>query len=112
MLLLSSFLILSAALKAQIVYQAPVRSDGEVRVYVTKYRSEADLIVFKSQNIGEARASGNAGVWYFTDTRSLAEKRVYITDIRADSDITIAYTDIRGDAGWRNPQKKKLMEKK
>lgn len=112
LLLLGSFLTLSAAARAQTVYQTPNRADGEVRVYVTQYRSEADLIVFRSNNIGEARASGNTGVWYFTDTRSLGEKRIFITTNRADSDITIAYTDTRGDAGWRNQQKRQLMEKK
>lgn len=112
LLLLSSFLTLSAAAQAQIVYQAPARSDGEVRVYVTQYRSEADLLVFKTENIGEARSSGNTGVWYFSDIRSTADKRIYITDNRADSDVTVAYTPYRSEAGWLNQRKKQLMEKK
>lgn len=110
LLLSSGLLTLSAPVKAQSVYQAPYRSDGEVRVYVSRYKGEADLLVYKTQYRGEA--TGNTGVWYFTEYRGIADKRIFITDTRGDADIVICYTPYRGEAGWRNQQKKQLMEKK
>lgn len=102
--------VFSAAAFAQTVYKAPFRSDGEVRVYETQYKSEADLLVFKAAY--KVPTGDNRGMWFFTDTRSIADKRVYFTDNRNDADIVIFYTPYASEAGWRNQQKKQLMEVK
>jgi len=111
LLLLTSFLTLSAAAtQAQVVYKTDTRGDAEVKVYVSQYKGDADLLVYKTEFMRDA--DGNRGIWYFSEFRSMADKRVYISDFRGDADIVICYTQDRGEAGWRNSQKKELMEKK
>lgn len=66
---------------AQKVYETNSRYDADVKVYETDSRYDAD----------------EEGRWFFTDSRY-------------DADLKIYYCSSRYDAGWKNEEKRKLME--
>ncbi len=65
-----------------------------MKVHVTKYKSEADLVVYKCKYKSEAE--DNKGLWFFVNYKS-------------EADIVIYFTDYKSEAGWRNNSKKHLM---
>ena len=79
-----------------------------MKVYVTNYRNEADLVVYKCDYRNEA--SGNRGLWYFVEYRTEAKKKIYFVNYRNEADLVIYFTHYRNEAGWRNEKKEHLME--
>jgi hypothetical protein len=66
---------------SQTVYSCQYKSDADIKVYVSKYKSDADLVVYKCKY--KSDATGNQGLWYFTNYKS--------------------------DAGWQKKDKQHLM---
>jgi uncharacterized protein YndB with AHSA1/START domain len=76
-------------------------------VYETSSRYSCDLRVFKTSSRYEA--DGNEGLWYFTNSRYDADKKIFITDSQYDADLIICYVDSKYDAGWQNESKQLLL---
>lgn len=107
-LLTGAYLGIGAFVYAQVVYVTEYKSDADVVVYITDYKSDADLVVYKANY--KSDASGNRGVWYFTKYKSDADVVVYFTEYKSDADLIIYFSDYKSDAGWRNPSKRYLLE--
>ena len=77
--------------KAQTVYSCQYKSEADVKVHVTKYKSETDLVVYKCKYKSEAK------------------KKLFFVNYKSEADIVIYFTDYKSEAGWRNNSKKHLM---
>ena len=97
----------TAAAHAQTVFVAKHAKDATVRVYVTTYKGEADVVVFKTPFI--KNAEGNKGQWYFTKFSGQADKRICYTDTKLNADVVVFFTPEIKDAGWKNKKKRFLM---
>ena len=78
-----------------------------VKVQVSDYKYEADLVVYKTTYKYEA--DGNKGVWYFTDYKYDAKKKIYFTDYKYEADLVIYFTTYKYEAGWQKKEKQHLM---
>jgi hypothetical protein len=76
------------------------------KLHKTDIRSEADLIVYETQNQWEAT---EGPIWWYTDIQSEADKSVYFAEAKWDADIIVHKTDIQSDAGWVNSSKVGLL---
>ena len=74
---------------------------------MTEYKSEADLIVYKTEWKSEAK--DNNGIWFFTKWKSEAKKTIYFTDWKSEADLIIYFTEYKSEAGWKKKSKKHLM---
>jgi competence protein ComGC len=70
------------------------------KVFITKNKVEAKLIVYKASTQIEAdttvrttslKSKASQGYWYFTNTRSEADKVIYITNIKAEANRIIYF---------------------
>lgn len=61
-------------------------------IFTCEYRTEADVKV------------------YVTNYKNEADLIVYKCDYRNEADLVIYFTHYRNEAGWRNEEKKHLME--
>jgi hypothetical protein len=70
------------------------------KVYITKNKVEAKLVVYKASTQIEAdttvrttslKTKAAHGYWYFTNTRSEADKVIYITNIKAEANKVIYF---------------------
>lgn len=86
-----ALMALGIGAKAQTVYSCQYKSEADVKVHVTKYKSEADLVVYKCKYKSEAK------------------KKLFFVNYMSEADIVIYFTDYKSEAGWRNNSKKHLM---
>lgn len=77
-IILFAAILATAAVKAQVVYSTNYKSDAQVKVYVVKSSSDADLVVYKTTY--KSDADGNNGVWFFTTYQSDAKKKIFFVD--------------------------------
>ncbi len=78
------------------VYIEKDKSRADYIVYVEESEAFADMLVFKEENEFFA---DEAGLWFFTENRGLAEFRIYITDRKSEAHFSIFYTDAPSFAG-------------
>lgn len=76
-------------------------------VFVTKYKSDADVIVYKA--VYEFDAKGNVGRWYFVDYEFESDKLVFFTKYRSLADVKVYYTPYKSHARWVNQKKRELF---
>ena len=81
-----------------------------ITVFVSQYKSDADLVVYETKYKSEA--TDNSGVWYFCKYKSDADRKIYFCDYKSDADIVIYFSKYKSDAGWKKNEKKHLMYKK
>jgi hypothetical protein len=81
-------------IQAQVVYSCQYKSDADIKVYVTKYKSDA---------------TGNNGLWYFAQYKSDAKRKIYFVDYKSEADLIIYFSDYKSDAGWIKKEKQHLM---
>ena len=79
---------------SQVVFQTVHRSQTEFILFETRWISDADLIIYKTERRREAK--GEKGVWYFTKFRGEATVKVFFTKYRSEADFTIYFTKWRG----------------
>ena len=78
-----------------------------MKVYVTNYKSEADLVVYRCDYRSDV--NGNDGLWYFVKYKSDAKKRIYFVNCRSEADVVIYFTSYRSETGWRDKSKQYLF---
>jgi hypothetical protein len=106
--LLTVWLVSAPAVTAQVVFEVPYASAADLRVHVVPYESQADLCVYRVAYATEA--VGNKGYWYFAKTTLRADKRIFFVQWPSQADLKICWVPFRGRAGWRNPDRRKLLE--
>jgi hypothetical protein len=88
------------------IFRTSVASEADLKVYVTRLRFEADLIVFESP---DARAAEAPAVWTYVDVEAQADRVVYFTERRWEADLVICKTDVLSYAGWVDESKASLL---
>lgn len=108
LLVIPFFLFKTVNTFSQQIYSCDYPEDAGVKVFVTQYKNEADLVVYRA--LYERDGKGNNGVWYFCEYSADANLNVYFTDYIKEADVIIFYTDIKSDAGWRKFEKKEKLK--
>ena len=78
------------------VYLEKEPSKADFRVYVETSQAFADLIVYKQNN---RLFADNAGQWFMTEKRDIADFRIYLTEEKREADFSIYYTTTESFAG-------------
>ena len=94
------YCISALPVRAQKVFSCNYKSDTDIKVFVAKYKSDADLVVYRAKYPSDA--VGNTGIWFFTEYKSDARKKIYFTEYKSDADLVIWFTEYKSDAGWRD----------
>jgi hypothetical protein len=71
----------------------------DYRVFVTKNRWEADLIVYKTINRNETL--NKEWFWFITNKRSESKFTVRWVSTRSNADLIVYFTNRRNEAGWK-----------
>ncbi|MCH5232645.1 MAG: hypothetical protein J1E78_03325, partial [Muribaculaceae bacterium] len=95
--------------EAQKVYDTHNESRADVKVFVVDKDYRADLVVFTTNT--DSRAKDNRGIWFIEHTESRADKKICFVNAASRADLKVYFTNTESRAGWRNPEKKALMEK-
>lgn len=90
----SIFMILS------LVFISP-NTTADYKVFVTKHKYEADLVVFKTED--KYAAKNSESIWYETDTKYSADFSVRYVPTRYQADLIIYFTKNKYEAGWKKP---------
>lgn len=99
--------VASSSCAAQQVFSVDRPYQADINVYVTDRESRADLVVYRVKS--PSQATGNEGLWYFTDYKGRADKAIYFVDRESQADLVIYFTDYRSRAGWKSKKKMALM---
>ena len=95
------------SISAQVVFETEYFSHSDVNVFVSQNRDIADLLVYK---VDRPDAAGeNNGVWYFTENKDEAVRKIYFVKYTNRADLIIYFVDNKSQAGWKNEGKKYLM---
>jgi hypothetical protein len=70
-------------------------SKSDLKVFITKYRSDADIIVFLSEN--QSRSAKSLS-WYITENISKCDKKIKYVNNRSESDLAVFITDKESEA--------------
>jgi hypothetical protein len=84
---------------AQQVFVSKYKSEADIKVFVTKYKSEANLVVFVAEYKSEAK--GIRGIWFYTKYKSDADWKVWFAKYKSEADIVVFFTKYKAEAGWR-----------
>jgi len=93
--------------QAQKIFSCTYKSDADIIVYVSEYKSDADLVVYKTKYASDA--TGNDGIWFFTEYKSDAKKKIFFTEYKSDADLIIFFTEYKSDAGWQEKKRMHLL---
>ena len=111
MLYLSSVFLFLQPIKeaySQKVFEVEYKYQADISVQVVDASYKADLLVFKAKSALEV--DGNNGVWFFTKEAYTASKKLYFVSNEYQSDLRIYYVKERYKAGWKNPEKRYLLD--
>jgi uncharacterized protein DUF6150 len=78
------------------IFVTEIPQQAHYRVFIDDSEAFANLVVFEEEN---ALMADREGMWFFTNSRGLANFSIYFTENKSDADFTIFYTDIPGFAG-------------
>ena len=101
--ILTLALFLSSPIQAQAVYVTKYKSEADVIVYVTKYRGDADLVVYVAEYNYVANSS--RARWFYVDSKFKSDKIIFFTEYRAQADVKVYYTHYKNQSKWRNSEK-------
>ena len=108
--ILGFFFISTSQVYSQKIFEVDAKYKADISVHVTQYKYKADLLVYKQNS--ELSIEDNAGVWFFVDEAYKAFKKVYFVSSEYQSDLVICYVEHKYQAGWKNDEKKYLLETK
>lgn len=95
---------------SQQIYVTETPTTAQVKVYVVNTPTIADLVVYKANSPVYPGVNQNEGIWYFVSTPTIANKTIYYVETPTIADLQIYFTEVPTIAGWRNPNKRQLME--
>ena len=91
----------------QIVSFTERAKEANVKIFVTPYMMDADVVVFKTPFLNNS--IGNKGQWYVTGNPGEAMKKIYIIKHKEESDLKVYFTTNSAEAGWKNKKKRYMM---
>ncbi len=71
----------------------------DLKVWVCKYKSEADLCVYVADHRYQAKDKDS--IWFFEKYRSKADFTAKIVKYRSQADLKVYYVKYRSQAGWQ-----------
>jgi hypothetical protein len=77
------------------VYITNYKSEADLIIYITNYKSEADLLFYMT----EWKSENNCGLFYLTQYKSEADVIIYYTNYKSEADLLIYKTDYKSEAG-------------
>ncbi len=92
-----------------VVFACPLICDANVRIKEVQYKSDADVIIFKCNSMGDSDSQNNN--WYFCDSPANASLKVFFVPNAADAHLKVYFSPFRADAHWINPLKKNYIDK-
>lgn len=98
--------------KAQKIFDTHNESRADFKVYVVDRDYRADLIVYTTNTASRAQQKDNKGIWFIEHVESRADKKICFVNNESRADLKIYFTNTESRAGWRNKDKKYLLEKK
>lgn len=104
---ISALAAASSTVQAQIVHTVDYQKQANVKVFVTPYKYEADLVVYKTQFV--QNSYGNKGIWYYTKNPAAANKKIYFIKHREEADLVVCFTTNSKEAGWQKKKKQYLF---
>ncbi len=99
--------LISYKAAAQIVMTTPYVKQANIKVYVTEYKADADLVVFRTPFM--ENSYGNKGMWYYTRNAGEANKKIYYMKHKEEADLKVYFTTNEKEAGWQNKKKTYLF---
>ncbi len=96
------------SVNAQVVSETKSVKEANVKVFVTTYVSDADVVAFKTPFI--KNAYGNKGIWYVTSTSGEANKTICYVPSKEIADVVVFFTPDSKLAGWKNKKKKHFLD--
>jgi hypothetical protein len=78
------------------IYYEEDPKKADFKVYVESSEAFADLLVFHSSN---RLYADQAGLWYVTEKRDIANFRIFITEQKKNADFSICYISTESFAG-------------
>ena len=106
--ILTLALFLPSSIQAQAIYVTEYKSEADVIVYKTKYRGDSDLVVYETKYISEATSS--RARWFYVDSKFKSDKIIFFTEYRAQADVKVYYTHYKNQSKWRNSEKFHLFQ--
>ncbi len=70
-----------------------------LKVWVCKYKSEADLCVWVAKYRSQAKNKDQ--IWFFEEYKSKADFTVKVVKYRSQADLKVYYVKYKSQAGWR-----------
>ena len=67
-------LVLQSDLLSQKIFSCESKYDADVKIFVVESKYDADLLVYKEES--KYNAEGNKGLWYFTESKYDADKKI------------------------------------
>ena len=80
------------------IYESSSGSGADVKIYLVKNRSEADLCVYVTSSQNSAK--GKDHVWYYTNRGSQADIKIYFVSSRSQANVTVFIVKNESEAGW------------
>lgn len=88
---------MTSVVNAATVYLESRPRPGVVKLYRAKYRSSADIAVWRAKYASQA--SGDSR-WHFVRYPSQAEFRVAFVSYASQADLQVYFVDYASQAGW------------
>lgn len=89
-----------------IIFNTGIEKDADIKVFVTESSSKADLNVCF---VDSMKHINNDGLWYNIDFDNMPNKKIYFVNSAEQADLKIYLVDFASQAGWVNPERKKLF---
>lgn len=89
-------LLVSLSLQAQRIYVVDRREDANKIIYKSKYFSESDLVVCRTEDIQDTVKKYH---WFFVDSKYRADWVVYYTSNPNEADHIVFFTNRKGLLG-------------
>jgi len=94
-------------ISAQKIYKVEYESQADIKVYAVNYESQCDLKVYIVDYESQAKEDGK---WYFVKYESQADVKVFFVEYESQADLKIYYVDYESQVGWRNNNKRHLLQ--
>jgi len=109
-LLVTIIFFSNLTINAQKIYSCKSYNNADIIAYVTGFKNQADVIVYKCYS--EKELNGNSARWFFVTDEKDADFKIYFDEYKTDAKLFIYYTNNKKYAAWRNYSKKRLLNHK
>ena len=94
--------------KSQKIYEAESPIEANVKYCIVSSPIRADVVVYRANSPVYSGVDKNEGVWYFCQSPIQAQVKICKVP-EVQSQLKVCFTDSPIMAGWKNTEKKSLM---